>query len=420
MRRAADKRAAVPVGIALAIVVDVARALHHAHVATGDDGTPLGIVHRDVKPSNVLLSWVGDVKLTDFGIALSRDRIKATTEGMTKGTPGFMSPEQLTGAPVDARTDVFALGCTLHALLTGRSPAQATEAMVRMLAGMPLAVDPGLDADVRALVERAVAPRGVDRHPSALAFADEAARAMASRLRRDARGELSDWLASLRGEAPAPPPVATRTKLAQARSASGARTFAVAVAVTLGLGATFGVAGASLWWRRAKSPGVPDATTTPPAPPSASEPDASPAEPTSVSPLPPPVESVAPRPVPARIGRHCTCVERRPGFRQPLCKELGRPRCACWYPSNVDIMRELLCATPFTAGGACTDDVVEAKDGDPCTGYRYRVEPTKTFAGKRACSRCVSVWPTAPDGEPCTGIDPDTRAERKGTFVCDE
>jgi eukaryotic-like serine/threonine-protein kinase len=108
----------IPLAPALAaqIVVEVARGLGFAHRLT-EHGQPLGIVHRDVTPQNVLLSYEGAVKLTDFGIAKAGTR--ASTVGMLKGKFAYMSPEQSRGQPVDARTDIFALGITLWELLSG-------------------------------------------------------------------------------------------------------------------------------------------------------------------------------------------------------------------------------------------------------------------------------------------------------------
>ncbi|HEY0250546.1 MAG TPA: serine/threonine-protein kinase, partial [Kofleriaceae bacterium] len=124
MRRLGGK---VPVDAALAITGDVARALDHAHHATDESGLAREIVHRDVKPQNILISWDGDVKLTDFGIALARDREARTEVGQVAGTFGFMAPEQRTRDRVDGASDVYALGLTLHALLTGRSPITSAE-----------------------------------------------------------------------------------------------------------------------------------------------------------------------------------------------------------------------------------------------------------------------------------------------------
>ncbi len=116
-RRAREKGVSVAPVLTASIISQVARGLQYAHALTDKNGEKLGVVHRDVTPHNVLLSYEGAVKLTDFGIA------KATTgqtvPGMLKGKFAYMSPEQSRGEPVDARTDLFALGIVLWELLTG-------------------------------------------------------------------------------------------------------------------------------------------------------------------------------------------------------------------------------------------------------------------------------------------------------------
>src|SRR5262249_25492644 len=118
----------LPPELALHVCTEVAYALSHAHEARGADGQPLGIVHRDVKPANILVSYDGDVKLGDFGIAFARDRLQRTEVGIAKGTREFMSPEQWIAGEVDARSDVFSLGCVLYALVTGASAMGRTRA----------------------------------------------------------------------------------------------------------------------------------------------------------------------------------------------------------------------------------------------------------------------------------------------------
>jgi eukaryotic-like serine/threonine-protein kinase len=102
---------------AFAIGAGVARALDHAHRMTDAAGAPLGIVHRDVSPSNVFVTRTGVVKLLDFGVA--KTRAIATRSGLVIGKPAYMAPEQVEGLRVEARTDLFALGVVLWELLTG-------------------------------------------------------------------------------------------------------------------------------------------------------------------------------------------------------------------------------------------------------------------------------------------------------------
>jgi serine/threonine-protein kinase len=112
----------VPIEHVVSIVSAAAAALHHAHEQRGADRTPLGIVHRDVTPANILVSYDGHVKVVDFGIAKAAARThEATQAGTLKGKASYMSPEQCTGnAPVDRRSDVFALGIVLYELATAR------------------------------------------------------------------------------------------------------------------------------------------------------------------------------------------------------------------------------------------------------------------------------------------------------------
>ena len=114
---AARQRSHVPLGYALAIVSAAAAGLHHAHERLGSDRQPLDIVHRDVSPSNILISYDGAIKLVDFGIATASMRPE-TRSGSLKGKLSYMSPEQCSGAPVDRRTDVYALGVVLYELAT--------------------------------------------------------------------------------------------------------------------------------------------------------------------------------------------------------------------------------------------------------------------------------------------------------------
>jgi len=105
---------------ALHVAIGVCAGLHHAHEARDQDGKPAEIVHRDVSPSNVLLSYQGAVKLVDFGVAKATSMVSETREGIIKGKYGYMSPEQCLGHPLDRRSDLFAVGILLWEMTTGR------------------------------------------------------------------------------------------------------------------------------------------------------------------------------------------------------------------------------------------------------------------------------------------------------------
>jgi serine/threonine protein kinase len=120
LRSFAARREHVPAMLAVAIAARVAEALHAAHESTDELGQPLGVVHRDVSPSNVLIDRRGFVKLIDFGIAKARQRLSSTVPGAVKGKLAYMAPEQLVGKGFDRRADVFALGIVLWEMLTMR------------------------------------------------------------------------------------------------------------------------------------------------------------------------------------------------------------------------------------------------------------------------------------------------------------
>jgi serine/threonine protein kinase len=117
LRRCQETNQRIPVPHAVYIAQKMCEGLHYAHTRADIDGRPLNIVNRDVSPSNVRLSYDGEVKLIDFGIAQAM--VKFTSEiGVLKGKFSYMSPEQIRGMPLDARTDVFSTGIVLHEMLT--------------------------------------------------------------------------------------------------------------------------------------------------------------------------------------------------------------------------------------------------------------------------------------------------------------
>jgi tRNA A-37 threonylcarbamoyl transferase component Bud32 len=170
--------APLPLAHAIGIVAAAAAGLHYAHERAGPRGEPLGIVHRDVSPSNVLVSYDGAVKVSDFGIAKWAYQRTRTQEGTLKGKFAYMSPEQCRGRAVDRRSDVFALGTILYELTTGAAPFSGDsdlEILNWIATGAAKAPVWPEEAGVyppalSAIVMRALAPDPADRYPTMQAF----------------------------------------------------------------------------------------------------------------------------------------------------------------------------------------------------------------------------------------------------------
>ncbi|PIE06197.1 MAG: hypothetical protein CSA75_00805, partial [Sorangium cellulosum] len=130
LSQARRRTAALPMGLCLFVAAEIAKGLEHAHRRRDEQMRPLGIVHRDVSPQNVLLSWEGEVKVTDFGIAKARDVIEDLSDGnclnRLQGKYAYMSPEQARNQLVDARSDIFSLGAVLYEILAGVNPFSAS------------------------------------------------------------------------------------------------------------------------------------------------------------------------------------------------------------------------------------------------------------------------------------------------------
>jgi serine/threonine-protein kinase len=118
MERSHRRKTRLSPAMTAVVISDVCKALDYVHRRT-HDGKPLDIIHRDISPHNVMVSFTGEVKLTDFGIAKAASRLSNTKTGAVKGKRGYMSPEQARGANIDARSDIFAAGILMHELLTG-------------------------------------------------------------------------------------------------------------------------------------------------------------------------------------------------------------------------------------------------------------------------------------------------------------
>lgn len=177
LRALSKARVPLPAEFALFVMREVLRALDYAHRIKGADGRPLGLVHRDVSPSNVLISFEGEVKLCDFGIARALSVHDDSPEQLPRvqGKSAYMAPEHARGEPIDARADVFAAGILLWELCAGRRLYRGTEE--EMLAQAKLAKVPPLPerglpehAALQALLDRALARFRDDRFQSAHEF----------------------------------------------------------------------------------------------------------------------------------------------------------------------------------------------------------------------------------------------------------
>ena len=173
MRDAEQKKQRVPAGVALRICADAASGLHAAHALLERDGSPLGVVHRDVSPQNILISNGGTTVLIDFGVAKARDRVSQdTSAGQLKGKIRYMAPEQALGRDLDHRADIWALGAILYELFSGRSPFEAPHE-VAMIAALTKGVAPdplpeSVPESVRAVVTRALSYDPSGRYATAL------------------------------------------------------------------------------------------------------------------------------------------------------------------------------------------------------------------------------------------------------------
>jgi hypothetical protein len=174
----------IPLGYSLMAVRDTAVALHYAHTFTDPLGHPSPVIHRDVAEKNIMVTYEGVTKLLDFGIAKSLARASRTAVGMVKGTSGYMSPEQIMGEPLDARSDLFSLGVVLHECLTGMRLFYAKQAEAMMNAVLKCEVTPPsrtnkqVPPELDAIVMRALSRKRGDRYATTLEFARALERAV--------------------------------------------------------------------------------------------------------------------------------------------------------------------------------------------------------------------------------------------------
>jgi serine/threonine protein kinase len=173
LAKAGSQGTRIPLELALTVIAGAAAGLNHAHERRGADGVPLGIVHRDVSPSNLMIGYDGSVKLLDFGIAKATARSVQTQSGIIKGKFAYMAPEQCRGRDVDRRSDVFSLGIILYEITTQHRCFRADndfDTMHRIVTGdvvRPTRLVQGYPPALEAIVMKALAVDAVHRYQSA-------------------------------------------------------------------------------------------------------------------------------------------------------------------------------------------------------------------------------------------------------------
>lgn len=178
LRAATARKFPVPAAVISSIICGTLRGLHAAHTARAENGSLLGIVHRDMSPQNVMVGVDGVARVFDFGIAKAAVRAQTTNEGQLKGKFAYMAPEQLLSEPVDARTDVFAVGVmlweclTLRRLFSGNDIAETTGRLLHAPIRAPSAFAPNLPKQLDQVVMCALEREPHDRFHSAAEFAD--------------------------------------------------------------------------------------------------------------------------------------------------------------------------------------------------------------------------------------------------------
>ena len=201
----AATRGGIPLPIAVHIATQTCRGLHAAHELREADGVLVGLVHRDVSPQNVLVTYDGVVKVVDFGVAKATARLDTQTEaGQLKGKIAYMSPEQLRGEKIDRRTDVFAMGILLYMMTTGKHPFRGddqAQTITRISSDepaiLPSTLVPGYPPGLEACVMQALAKDSAKRYPSANDMLIGLTRALPSAMRESTDEEVSEFIRRL-------------------------------------------------------------------------------------------------------------------------------------------------------------------------------------------------------------------------------
>jgi len=172
-------RQTMPIPMAVFIATRVCEGLDYAHRKKDEAQAPLHIIHRDVSPQNVLVSYTGEVKIIDFGIAKARSRSSKTQAGVLKGKFGYMSPEQVRALPLDQRSDIFSIGtilfemCTGERLFTGESDFSTLEKVRNAIVPPPSRVNPQITPELEAIILRALKKDPDERYSWATELQEE-------------------------------------------------------------------------------------------------------------------------------------------------------------------------------------------------------------------------------------------------------
>ncbi|MGN6106012.1 MAG: serine/threonine protein kinase, partial [Kofleriaceae bacterium] len=200
----------IPISVVLTIVAGAAAGLHHAHDRVGTDGVPLGIVHRDVSPSNLMVGFEGGVKVVDFGVAKAADRAQETKSGTVKGKISYLSPEQCRGRPVDRRSDLFSLGIVMWEMLTTErlfkraSDFENMTAIVNDISAPPSSRRANLPPELDAITLRLLAKDPAERFQTAAEVVDALEEAAARTATRISPSGLGRLLREMFGQRPEP------------------------------------------------------------------------------------------------------------------------------------------------------------------------------------------------------------------------
>jgi serine/threonine protein kinase len=230
------RRVTIPYDVIAQIGQDICAGLDYAHSKTDHNGKPLHIIHRDISPANILISMSGEVKIVDFGVAKATSRSQQTTIGVVKGKYQYMSPEQVTGAKIDHRSDIFAVGIVLYETVAGRMLYPDGPDMldrIRLAKRRPLTqLRPDVPPELDVLISKALSRKAKDRYQHAGELGEALAEFRLTYQSQHGRGRLEELMMALFGKpakpesppaeeprpAAPPPPAKSRTARAPERA----------------------------------------------------------------------------------------------------------------------------------------------------------------------------------------------------------